>query len=197
MKYNSLAIIVGVSIVILLLGFVLFNKGIFGFGTFQNANVSINLTVEVSILVDYNINFGSGRVNGSLTSAVLDSSLPSAINGTWNWGAPQFIYLENDGTVDISVNITSTENATTFVGGTSPRFMIKGITTEPNSCVEGFNTTYISIEKTSKPICRLLKYGNSDDTFNSSIRLIVPSDAMPGIRTATLTFTGRCLSNCA
>jgi hypothetical protein len=197
MKNKSLAVLVGVSVVLLLLGFVLFREGIFGFGTFSNANVSINLSSETSILINYNINFGSGRVNSSSTNAVLDSSLSSAINGTWNWGAPQFIYIENDGTVNISVNLTSTDNATTFVSGTNPGFMIKGITTEPNSCAEKFNTTYFEIETTSKSICGLLQYGFSEDTFNSSVRLIVPSDATPGIRTATLTFTGRCLTNCA
>jgi hypothetical protein len=145
----------------------------------------------------YNINFGSGRVNGSSTSAVLDSASSSAINGTWSWGAPQFIYIENDGTVNISVNLTSSDNAATFVSGTNPKFMIKGITTEANSCVEKFNITYVEIETTSKSICGLLQYGISEDTFNSSIRLIVPSDATPGVRTATLTFTGRCLSSCA
>ncbi len=194
MKNTSLAILVGISIVVLMLGFVVLREGIFGFGTL--ANVSINLSSETSILINYDINFGPGRVNSTSTNAILDSSLSSAINGTWSWGAPQYIRAENDGTVNISVNITSTEDAATFVGGTSPGFMIKGIATEPNACTTGFETTYISIEKTSKSLCGLMQYGSSEDTFNNSVRIVVPSDATPGIRTAILTFTGKCLSNC-
>ncbi len=194
---KSFIVLLGISIILLMLGFVLFKEEIVGWGVFGQGNVSINLSSETSILVKQNINFGSGRVNSTLANATLDSSQASAYGGTWNWLNPQYVYVENDGTVNISVNITASDNATAFVSGTNPKYQIKGIVTEPNSCTENFNTTYFDLKNMSQSLCGLLRHAHTVDSFNISIKLVVPSDASAGIRTSTLTFTGKCLSNCA
>lgn len=196
MQNKTSAILVGISIILLMLAIVIFKEGIFGMGIFSKANVSINLTSETSILVENNIDFGSGRVNSTATHAVLDSAQVSAVNGSWNWGAPQYVFVMNDGTVNISVNITSSDDASSFIGGTNPEYKIKGITTEIGSCVQNFSATYFELSTVSQTLCGLLRFSSTCDTFNASIRISIPSDAPVGTRTSTLTFTGRCLANC-
>ncbi len=155
-----------------------------------SGNVSINLTSEVSIMVKYNIAYGEGRVNPDKPSAVLDSSLTNATNGTWTYG-PQYMYVENDGTVNISVNITSSKNASAFIGGTNPELKVKGIVTEADSCKGTFKITPFEIFTTSESICSLFQFGTSFDSFNVSTRLLIPSDAPVGHKESVLTFTAK------
>ena len=156
----------------------------------STGNVSINLTSEVSIMVKYNINYGSGRVDPDKTFAVLDSSLTNATNGTWAYN-PQYLYVENDGTVNISVNITSSKNASSFIGGTNPELKVKGIVTETDSCKGTFKTTPFEIFTTSQSICSLFQFGTSFDSFNVSTRLLIPSDAPTGHKESVLTFSAK------
>ncbi len=159
-------------------------------GEGATGNVSINLTGETSIMVKYNINYGSGRVDPDKSSAVLDSSLANATNGTWVF-KPQYLYIENDGTVNVSVNITSSKTAASFIGGTNPEFKAKGKTTEANACAGTLQMSYFNVTNTSRSICSLLQFGNSFDTFNVSTRLLIPSDAPTGYKESVLTFTAK------
>jgi hypothetical protein len=158
-------------------------------GTGSNSgNVSINLTEEVSILVKYNIAYGEGLVDSDKSSAMLDSSSTNAVNGTWTY-TPQYLYIENDGTVNISVNVTSSKNAASFLGGTSSEFKARGIGTESGACAGTLQTTPFEISTASQSICSLLKFGLFSDSFNVSTRLLIPSDAPSGYKESVLTFT--------
>ena len=91
----------------------------------SNSTVSFNITEEVSIIVNQSVDFGSGRVSPNASFAVLDSDAGTVVNGTWT-PVNQSFYIENDGTVNISINYTANKNADQFLGGTGPSFMIKG-----------------------------------------------------------------------
>ncbi len=193
---KTLAILVGVAIVISLVGILSINKGgityITGKGGTGTGPVSFNATSEVSILVTGSIDWGNGRVNATSTSSTLDSQAGTVVGGTWT-PITQYIKVENDGTVNISVNLSANanNNANGLIGGTSPSFKMKGIATEANSCVT-LQTSYTAVPNSTEtpyPICDKLQYTNSADTFNVSAEVVIPSDAAAGGRNATITFS--------
>jgi len=113
-----------------------------------------------------------------------------AINGTWIFSRG-FISIENDGTVNISVNYTANKNAGQFIGGTSPSFMIKGVAAEANACPD-LNTTYAEVPnstQTPNVLCPMLKFQNDADLFKVPVNLTVPSDVPSGAKNATITFS--------
>ena len=110
------------------------------------------------------------------------------INGTWSF-SPSFIYVENDGTVNISIEYDANKNAGQFVGGTSPSFKIKGVVDESGACPD-LNTTYADVSNdTPNLLCPLLKYQNNADRFKIPSRLIVPADVAAGEHNSTITLT--------
>lgn len=114
----------------------------------------------------------------------------SSINGTWFF-AKQFFMIENDGTVNISVNYSADKGADAFIGGTNPSFKIRGVNQsgESGACdslVEEYDEV---LSSGSKNICPLLSFGNSEDSFRVGTKLWVPSDITAGEKNSTLTFT--------
>src|SRR3989338_684602 len=181
---KTLAILVGVAIVISLIGLLSVGRGgvtyLTGRAGSGTGPVSVNLTSEVSILVTGSVDFGSGRVNATATSAILDSDAGTIINGTWT-PVTKYIKIENDGTVNISVNVTANanNNAAGLIGGTSPSFQIKGVATEASSCVT-LTTSYTNVPNSTETplaLCDKLNFGSATDTFNVSAKVVVPSDA--------------------
>ena len=91
------------------------------------------ITIAASTSLDnqvLNIAFGSGFVNGSCTECVMDSDGNQNQTGgccrdfvTVSSG----FLLENTGNVNLSVNFSCTGscNASNFIGGTNPRFLIR------------------------------------------------------------------------
>jgi len=193
---KTLAILVGIAIVVSLVGILSIGKGgvvyITGKGTSGQGPVSFNATTEVSIKVTGSIDFGNGRVNATANNATLDSYDGTDIGGTWTFSA-QSIKVENDGTVNVSVNLSAdgNNNANGLIGGTSPLFQMKGFVTESGACVT-LQTTYANVPNSTQTplaICDLLQYVNSADEFNVSAKLVIPSDAPAGARNATITFS--------
>lgn len=120
----------------------------------------------------------------------IDFNSSASINGTWYFQRGLF-NIENDGTVNISVNYTADKNAAQFIGGTSPSFMLKGIVSESDACPD-LNTSYAEIPnstQTPNVFCPVLKYQNDADLFKASVKLVVPGDVVSGSRNATITFS--------
>lgn len=114
----------------------------------------------------------------------------ASINGTWYFQRG-FFNVENDGTVNISVNFSANKNAQQFIGGTSPGFKINGIVTEQNSCT-GLNTTFSDVPNSTeapKTICPLLEFQNNADSFNVATQLFIPGNAPSGKRNSTIIFS--------
>jgi len=111
-------------------------------------------------------------------------------NGSWDFYKDYF-FLENDGTVNISINYTADKNAADFIGGSSPSFMIKGVVSEPGAC-DDLNTTYAEVPgsaETPNLLCPLLNFANDADEFWVATKIVVPSDISAGEKTSTITFT--------
>ena len=160
------------------------NKTLMLLGEFPYVGESHNTYYNMSADVDlYNVtSSGGGGDNGT----------GGCINGTWSFG-PGFIYVENDGTVNISVNFTANKNAGQFIGGTSftPSFKIKGMADEAGACPD-LNDTWAEVPNSSQApnvICPVLNYANDRDKFKIPARLFVPSDVAPGLHNSTLTLS--------
>jgi hypothetical protein len=158
------------------------------------ATTSVILSEETSIKVTGSIDFGSGRVDADASNATLDSDAGTVVGGTWNASLlPKYIQVENDGTVNISVNISAegNKNAHGFIGGTNPEFQLKGNETEEDACptlAEEWTDVPNSTE-TKFNICGSLDFAQISDSFNVSARLVIPNDAASGERNVTLTFS--------
>lgn len=193
---KTLAILVGVAIVVSLLGILSIGKGgvtyMTGRGSSGSGPVSFNATSEVSIKVTGSIDWGNGRVNSDAPYATLDSDADTVVGGSWT-PIQQYINVENDGTVNISVNVNANgdNNANGLIGGTSPAFQMKGVSTESGSCVT-LASSYTNVPNATETpfqICDILQYVNDADSFNVAAKVVIPSDAATGARNATITFS--------
>jgi len=163
-----------------------------GLASSGTAITSVNLSEEISIKTTGSIDFGNGRVNSDALNANLDSDAGTVVGGTW--AATQgYIMVENDGTVNISINLSAEgdKNAEGFIGGTSPEFQMKAIETEADACL-ALQTAYTDIPNSTETpinICDNLNFAQNKDEFNVSAKLVIPNDAVAGQRNVTLTFS--------
>ena len=134
--------------------------------------------------------------NRTLTNAEImsiyqfDGNWSGSINGTWVFPRG-YLNVENDGTINISINASADKNAGQFIGGTNPSFMAKGVVNEANACT-GMVTSYTEVSNsTDAPLtlCPLLQFSNDRDIFNMPVRLVIPSDVGSGTKNATITLS--------
>lgn len=118
------------------------------------------------------------------------STLESDINGSWQFYRDYF-FIENDGTVNISLNYSADKAASAFVGGLSPSFMLKGVVEHDGAC-DNLNTSYVEVVSSGENVlCDVLHFPQLNDTVRAAIRLQVPSNVNAGEHNSTITFTGR------
>jgi hypothetical protein len=112
-------------------------------------------------------------------------------NGSW-FPYKDYFFVENDGTVNISINFTADKKASQFIGGTNPLFQIKGMEEESGACPD-LVTSWTNVpNSTDTPanLCPVLKYAPQEsDRFRVPVKLNVPSDVNAGAHNATITFT--------
>jgi hypothetical protein len=162
-----------------------------GFGTTGEVNVSV-LTLASLNLTQDKVDFGVGYVSTGYTGAELNSSnytIPASWTESGNTFNPMDLQIENIGTVDIFVNVSSDKTAQQFIGGNSPDFRFSAQNEESNSCVDKLaNETSIT---TTSPyeVCKNLTKFTASNLINVSIIIFVPEDAIPENKTATLTFS--------
>ena len=190
---KTLAILVGIAIVVSIVGIMSLGKPsvLYITGSATSGNVSVNLTSATSVLIKYNINFGNGRVLGSNASAILESNNTAAKGGSWTW-TKQYVYVENDGTVNETINVSSGTSIASWLGGTTPHMYVEGWVTEPNACTDAATmSTYKTVDAQNAQVrlCRDLLFGSANDTVNASVKLTVPSDAPSGKKNVVLTFS--------
>ena len=116
---KTLALLVGVAIVVSVVGIFVAQEGaqITGYGTTETGVVNLTIAASVSINVTGDIEFGVGTVAGTTQDfADLFSNNGTVRGGNWTFSS-QFITIENDGTVNVTLNVRSDKNATGFIGG--------------------------------------------------------------------------------
>lgn len=167
-----------------------------GFGSTGRVNVSILTLAQVNLSQPH-IDFGVGYVITGTSVAVLNSS--NATPGSWvesgnTWKAKDMI-LDNSGTVDIFVNMSSDSTGATMIGGGAgalpdPYIKVGTTNSEANSCIDKkANLTTIDTAATEYEICKNLSFLSTKNSLNLSVEILVPNDVSPGNKTSLLTFT--------
>jgi hypothetical protein len=188
----------------LFLSIVIFLFSVAGFcGTFNNLlgfknlltgfsvdEGSVNVSVNQNVIVDFttsSIDWGAGSLDDGVDYATIDT-LGNVVDGSWDAVSNGFL-IENDGNVNVTVNISSGKDAVSFIGGTSPeyKYNISNVDEDACSSIGEFNLgEFYEIETNSKSICESFSSGS---TMRIDLRLVIPSDSTLGSLSDTLTAT--------
>jgi hypothetical protein len=152
-----------------------------GFATAEDTAV-VNITIASSAAINFTtdfISFGSGSVNTGEASATVSTDADT-VTGTWQNTTPKLV-LENIGNVDVALGLKSDKVASDLIGGTSPSFKYK----VSDTCVKGY-TEFLTSEAAICPF----PFANANDSITLDIKMLIPSDAIPGSKTAIITAVG-------
>ena len=171
-----------------------FNEQVTGF-----ASGYVNLTVATFIDINlsrWDVNFSSGSVSPGQTSATLQTNgLASATvtNGNWSTGAEALI-IENSGNVNISLNLSTANNATDLFGNVTtvaPQYQWNVSNYEVGSCNGGTMglDTFVDANETTELYCGQLESAAATNEVMVDIKLVVPYDGVTGTIVDTITVT--------
>lgn len=210
---KTLAILVVAAIVVTLGGTMLVLRSgpsvqLTGLVTSQEGTAKINVSTVVDIeLEDTVIDFGTGHVNDSALDhncimnteqGPIDTTESNDCLGDWN-SITDYMWIQNEGNVPISLTVNSGLDASGFITGSSPSFQVKSVvdSTDANgpgddstaSCSAGAALDTYSELGGDVTLCDSLGYEDSGDELVMYAKATVPSDAATGSRTTTWTFT--------
>ena len=183
-----------------------------GFATVPNGTATLTVSLVSSIQFSSpTVAFGTGSINTTLGNCTLSTT--NANNGA---GCVDFsevgngFTIENDGNTNLSVTLSASANAATFIGDGASLFLWNVTVNESGSCVNATgsrlavqpNTTdagcdgiacggiFESVSTTAKNICPSLLFDDASDALNIDINVSIPVTAPAGAKSATLTITG-------
>jgi hypothetical protein len=159
------------------------------------ANLTIQEQASISFLVSQ-VNWGSGYVNEGAVSGTLDTE-GTTTDTTGFTTVSEGLVIQNDGNVNVTLNISSSTNASTFIGGTNPDFEWKASDNESASCTGGIQNigAYTNVPATLNQhvlVCNDLLYSDSNDTIALDLKVVIPEDAL-GTKGTVITATGTAL----
>src|SRR3989338_3788927 len=159
------------------------------------ANLTVGNWTAVNFTTDI-VNWGSGVVQAGQLNATLNT-LGEVANGNWT-NITNGLVLENIGSVNVTLDIKTGKTAATFLGGTSPQYLLNFTNNKTGSC---YNQTNVALGfwyavNTTDPgtrVCNNFTFYNSSDAMRIDIKIAVPYDSLTGalsdIITATATQT--------
>jgi len=170
---------------------------------FATATGEINLTVESSASINFTdetISFGSGLVTAPNTEAFLDTTTGTVVQGNWTAETTGLV-LQNIGSTNVSLNLSSNVAAAAFIGGTNPSFQWNVSENEVGSCLLSNGTVTASAEiyhelldsfidvntSATAEFCELFPFADAFDSLRIDINLTIPQDATTGARGAIIT----------
>ncbi len=176
-------VILGLSIFVTIVVFSILMLTLRNFGVMTGhatATGEANLTIQTAASISFNIsqvNWGTGYVNETEPSATLDTE--GAMNGT-DWDSVNSgLVVQNDGNVNVSLNLTSSKNADDFIGGTDPSFKWRASENETDSCPGTLSvTSYTSATTSHQNLCDNMGYIDTKDTIEIDLEVVVPQDAL-------------------
>ena len=165
--------------------------GLFAAGDTATVNVTVT-TVSAINFTDNNINFGNGTVDSGKDYAVLESNGTSAVDGSWDWGSPDNISMENVGNQNLTLNFSFADDADSLVGGTSSNneysFMLSS-EEAASACTEDGITKnqWYPANTSGKWICSNYNIDDAADELTFDIRVKIPSDSRVNNLGSTIT----------
>ena len=185
------------------LGFI--GKGVTGAAT---AASTTNLTIANAVAIDFmraNINFGNGYVwptASLITNCTMDTNSTNPANTSPQQACISFtasvagnpFNLRNDGNVNLNVTLQMDANATNWIGGTYPllQWYVSNNTAPINGC-QGTDLVpqWANVNVTAaQKVCDSMKWQSGFNIINVSIKVQIPSDAVPGARSVNITAVG-------
>lgn len=159
-----------------------------------------NLTVETAVIANFTtsqINWGSGRVNSGAASAGLNTNeLNNVTNGNWTLQNAGGLRIQNQGNVNVTLNLSGTKTAAQLIGGTNPVYRWNISNVEINSCLNstGGNVSlplnnFYDVNTTTASFCGRFQFIDSADTVRIDFNLTIPSDSLTGALGDTITAT--------
>lgn len=167
-------------------------------------NAEINLTIEQNIGVNFTtraISYGNGRVLYTSSAAALTTyGLNNVTGGNWTLTTAGGLRLQNQGNINLTLNLSAGKSAANFIGGTGPVYQWNVTTVEAGSCVNstggsytpesGFNLTkYYTPSTTTIRICGNFTHIADADEIRIDFNLTIPEDATTGAKGDVLTAT--------
>jgi len=207
---KTLALLVGVAIVISLVGIFSVPKGgivyITGRGT--TGTTSYNVQSELTINVTQTaVAFGTGKVNTGDNNCTVSSnyttggtetsgSASTGCGGNWTGVNTRSFIVRNDGTVNVNVTVQSGKSAATFIPtyGTpsvTQTYDFQSYSAETGACIgdDGLVSTWTAMTNTTASIiCQNLSTSDGSDELSIPIRLTIPDNVQNGTYTDTVTF---------
>ncbi len=156
---------------------------------------TVNLSVQTSAAINFttdNINWGSGVVDSGADSAQLCTNNGTVVDGNWTPVSDPFV-VEHIGNVNVTLNINFSNDADSFLGGTSPSYQYNITNKEDGACdvgATGFTlNTWEDASTTAADICDVFGKDAGADEIEIDICLTVPSDSLTGSRGSVITMT--------
>lgn len=170
-----------------------------GFATEESGTV--NLTIQGAISIDLTentaLNWGTVVFNTTTVDPICtlnsDGSSADGNNCTSYSSVATGMIIQNTGNIDVNVNMTSSDAAATFLGGTGDAFNYKTSTYTGNArggCQTGAVASYTAVTTATQVACTNLTFGNTEDEMEVDFEVSVSPDTAQGEHSATLTFTG-------
>ena len=155
-------------------------------------NVTIITTLALSVSPD-TIEFGAGAVDAGQGSATLYTQGANATSivtdGNWSTTAAA-IQIINTGNINSSLNITSSQAAADFIGGTSPVYEWKVTDAEVGSCTGGLVGSFQTVVKDGAHVfCDQFSALTASNRVYLDAKITIPNDAVTTTTTITDTLT--------
>jgi hypothetical protein len=161
-----------------------------GFATdIGTANLTIQGAAAINFTTDI-VNWGDGYVNESEgTRATLDTLAGTVTGGTWT-PVSSGLLLENIGNSNVTLNLTSSKNAASFIGGTAPTFQWRVSNNEAGSCTtDPSPVAYSEVNTSTHLTCPIFQWTNTADVLEIDLNITIPLDASAGVKGTVITAT--------
>jgi hypothetical protein len=207
---KTLALLVGVAIVISLVGIFSVPKGgiVYLTGRGTTGTTSYGVQSELTINVTQTaVAFQSGKVETGYTSCVVSSnyttnavetvgSASAGCGGNWTGTNTRSFIVRNDGTVNVNITVQSAKLAAGFIPtyGTptvTPTYDFKSFDADgTGACISAdlVSSWTAMSNTTAKVICSNLSNADATDELSVPIQLTIPDNVMNGTYSDTVTF---------
>jgi hypothetical protein len=161
------------------------------------ADVEIEETSSIVFTVSA-IDFGTGHTNGSQASTC---SLWSDSGGggytaadicvNFTGSGYNSLQLQNDGNMNLSVNLSVSNDGSTLIGGSGPMFRFMGEESGGNPCVGTLQTAWTELVTGASGTSFCDEWDAADaNTIYVHLNLTIPVDASQGVTQSTITAEG-------
>ena len=157
-----------------------------------SASGTVNLTIQTATSYDLtvdDINWSSGQVDDGESYAILSTTNGTVENGNWTAVTEGFV-VQNDGNIDLVLDISFGKTAVNFLGGSSPEYAYNITNNESSSCtaVGGFTLdSWNEVALGTINVCSNLSFDDEIDEIRIDFLLKIPEDSYIDTRGDTLT----------